>query len=103
MAGLRKLRIARPNRGRRPISASLAILAIAVMAVTAFGLTGGFTGARAAGATAPAPLTRQQFAQRILKTQAAKLMTSPAQAVLRMQATGSRDLTGGLLPDTLPG
>src|SRR5262249_18467509 len=30
-------------------------------------------------------------------------MTSPAQAVVRMQATGSRDLTGGLLPDTLPG
>jgi hypothetical protein len=50
MARLRKLRIARPGRGRRPTSAPLAILAIAVMAATAFGLTGGFTGARAAGA-----------------------------------------------------
>jgi hypothetical protein len=100
MAGLRKLRIARRDRGRRPIGAPLAILAIAVMAATAFGLTGGFSGARAAGASAAGPpLNRQQAAQRILKTQAASIMTAPAQAVLRMQASGSKLLSPGLPPN----
>jgi hypothetical protein len=99
MAGLRKLRIARRDRGRRPISAPLATLAIAVTAVTAFGLTGGFSGARAAGASAGPTVNRQQFAQRILKTQAANFMTGPAQAVLRMQATGSKALSPGIPPN----
>jgi hypothetical protein len=68
--------------------------------VTAFGLTAGFTGARAAGASAAAPpLNRQQFAQRILKTQAANFMTGPAQAVLRMQAAGSKILSPGISPN----
>jgi hypothetical protein len=79
-------------------------LAIAVLAVTAFGLTAGFTGARAAGASAAAPpLNRQQFAQRILKTQAANIMTAPAQAVLRMQAAGSKDLSAGIPSNGIPG
>jgi len=104
MAGLRKLWKHRPDRGRRRISAAVTILAIAVMAVTAFGLTGGFTGERAAGASAAAPaLNRQQFAQRILKTQAANIMTSPAQAVLRMQATGSKDLSAGIPSNAIAG
>jgi hypothetical protein len=74
------------------------------MAVTAFGLTGGFTGTRAAGASTPGPaLTRQQAAQRILKTQAANIMTAPARAVLRMQATGSKDLSPGIPANGIPG
>src|SRR5207342_1099885 len=78
--------------------------AIAVVAVTALALAGGLAGARTAASGATGlTLNRQQFAQRILKTQAAKVMTSPAQAVLRMQATGSRDLSPGTPPDGLPG
>jgi len=87
------------DRGRRPISAPLAITAIAVMAATAFGLTGGFSGARAAGASAGPTANRQQLAQRILKTQATSFMTGPAQAVLRMQATGSKVLSPGIPPN----
>jgi hypothetical protein len=102
MARLRKLQIARWHSGRR-VSTPVTIAAIAVLAVTAFGLTGGFTGARASGASAAKlTLNRQQFAQMILKTQAASIMTGPAQAVLRMQATGTKDLSPGIPPNGTP-
>jgi hypothetical protein len=96
--------MARWPRSRRRISASVSVPAIAVVAVTALALAGGLAGARTAASGATGlTLNRQQFAQRILKTQAAKVMTSPAQAVLRMQATGSRDLSPGTPPGGLPG
>jgi hypothetical protein len=96
--------MARWPRGRRRISASISVPAIAVVAVTALALAGGLTGARtaASGAT-KLTLNRQQYAQRILKTQAAKVMTSPAQAVLRMQATGSKALSPGITPNGISG
>jgi len=99
MARLRKLQMARWARGRRRVSAPVSVLAIAVVAVTTVALTGAFTGALSVGSGATGQaLTRQQAAQRILKTQAAQVMTSPAQAVLRMQATGSKDLSPGSSP-----
>ena len=99
MARLRKLQMARWVRGRRRVSAPVSVLVIAVVAVTTVALTGAFTGALSVGSGATGQaLTRQQAAQRILKTQAARVMTSPAQAVLRMQATGGKDLSPGLSP-----
>ena len=97
MARLRKLQMARWARGRRRVSAPVSVLAIAVVAVTTVALTCAFTGALSVGSGATGQaLTRQQAAQRILKTQAAQVMTAPAQAALRMQATGSKDLSPGL-------
>src|SRR5215831_4984995 len=104
MAKLRKTQLARWAGGPRRISARVSIPAIAAVAVTALALAGGLTGARtgASGATAQR-LNHQQFAQRILKTQAARLMTSPALSVLHMQATGSRALSpGAALGEVLP-
>jgi hypothetical protein len=99
MARLRKLQMARWAGGRRRVSAPVSVLVIAVVAVTTVALTGAFTGALSVGSGATGQaLTRQQAAQRILKTQAAQVMTSPAQAALRMQATGSKDLSPGLSP-----
>src|SRR2546429_7427331 len=96
MARLRKLQMARWARGRRRVSAPVSVLAIAVVAVTTVALTGAFTGALniGSGATGQA-LTRQQAAQRILKTQAAQVMTAPALANLPMPATGSKELCSG--------
>jgi hypothetical protein len=48
-------------------------------------------------------LSRQQVAQHILKTEAARLMTAPAQAALQMLATGSKQLSAGLPTNGLPG
>ena len=89
---------------RRRIGAPVTIMAIAVAVVTTVAVTGAFTGAlsAAAGPAGPAP-SRQQFAQHILGTQAAGVMTAPAQAALRMMATGSRELpTGPLSGQALP-
>jgi hypothetical protein len=98
-----KEQMARWARGRRRIGAPGSVLAIAVAVVTTVTLTGAFTGAftGGSGGTGPA-LTRQQIAQQILKTQASEVMTSPAQAALRMLATGSRELSPGLPPHGLP-
>ena len=95
MAGLRKSQVARWAKDRRRVS----VLAVATVAVTTVALTGAFTGALGigSGGTGQA-LTRQQAAQRLLKTQASQVMTSPAQAALRMQATGSKDLSPGSSP-----
>jgi hypothetical protein len=93
------LQVARWARGRRRVSAPVSVLAISAVVVTTVALTGAFTGALSAGSGATGQaLTRQQAAQRILKTQASRVMTSPAQAALRMQATGSKDLSPGLSP-----
>jgi hypothetical protein len=95
--------MARPAWGRRGVSAPVSILAVAVAAVTTVALTGGFTGALTAGHGATRlTFTRQEIAQRILKTQASKVMTAPAQAALRMLATGSRELSPGLRGQGLP-
>jgi hypothetical protein len=99
MARLRKIHKASWALGRRRIGAPVSILAVAVAAVTTVALTGAFTGARTAGPGAAGPaLTRQQFAQHILSTQAAQVMTAPAQTALRMVATGSREMPTGPLP-----
>jgi len=75
--------------GRRRFSAALTILAVALVATCAAALTGALA---SPSGTAPA-LTRQQFAQHILKTRAAQLMTAPALAFLHMTATGDRQLS----------
>src|SRR5215472_17548695 len=84
---------------RRRIGAPVSIAAVAVAAVTTAVVTGAFTNAltAAAGPAAPAP-SRQQIAQHLLGTQAAQVLTAPAQAALRMVATGSRELPTGPLP-----
>jgi hypothetical protein len=100
---LRKTAIARWARGRRGIRAPVSVLAIVVAAVTTAALTGAFTGATSgSGATGP-KLNRQQVAQHILKTEAAGLMTAPAQAALHLLATGSKQLSPGLPAHGLPG
>src|SRR5215831_10496071 len=103
MGKLRKIQMAGWARGRRRISAPVSIMAIAVAVVATVAVTGAFTGAlsAAAGPAAPAP-SRQQIAQHILSTQAARVMTAPAQAALRMVATGSRELAPGLPAGGLP-
>src|SRR5262249_47780693 len=100
MGRLQKIPITGRARGRRRrIGAPVSIAAVAVAAVTTVGVTGAFTNALTAAARpgAPAP-TRPQVAQHILGTQAAQVMTAPAQAALRMVATGSRELPAGPLP-----
>lgn len=92
-----------PVRARRRISTPVAILAIAVTAVTTVTLTAGFAGALAGGSGAARPvLSRQEIARRILKTGASMVMTAPAQAALRMQATGTRELSPGMSALSLP-
>jgi hypothetical protein len=79
--------------GRRRISATLSILVIALAA------TGTAVTAALASPSGTGPkLNRQQFAQHILKTKAAQLMTAPAQAALRMMASGDKQFTAGTLP-----
>jgi hypothetical protein len=104
MARLSKTQMARWARGRRRFSTPVSVLAVAVAAVTTVALTGAFTGAFAGGSGATGlTLNRQKIAQRILKTQASKVMTAPALAALHMLATGSKDLSPGLPAHGLPG
>ena len=103
MARLSKVQMARWARGRRRFSAPVSVLAVAVAAVTTVALTGAFTGAFAGGSGATGlTLNRQQIAQRILRTQASKVMTAPALAALHMLATGSKELSPGLAAHGLP-
>jgi hypothetical protein len=89
---------AAPGRRRR-IGAPVSIVAIAVAVVTTAAVTGAFTNALTAAAGPAGPTaSRQLVAQHILGTQAAGVMTAPAQAALRMVATGSRELPTGPLP-----
>jgi hypothetical protein len=88
---------------RRHIGGLATLLAAAVAAVAAIALTGASSQALTSrpGAAGPA-FSRQQVAQHILGTQASAVMTAPAQAVLRMVATGTRELSPGLPPNGLP-
>jgi hypothetical protein len=97
MATLRKIMESGWARGRRRIGAQVSVLAVAVVAVSAVTVTAGFTGVLtgAPGGTGPT-LTRQQFAQHLLASQAAQVLTAPAQAAVRMLATGSKELSPGL-------
>jgi hypothetical protein len=93
--------------GRRRVSAPVSILAIAVAAVTTAAVTGAFTGASTGASAAVSggagpTLTRQQIAQRILRSPASQVMTAPARAFLNMVATGSRELSPGLTAGGLP-
>jgi len=92
MARSRGTHMIRWIRGRRRSSA---LLAVAMAAVSTVALTSAFTGALTAKTAVPA-LTRQQVAQHILRTEQAKLLTAPAQAILRMLATGGKQLSAGL-------
>jgi hypothetical protein len=80
--------------GRRRVSATLSVLVLA-LAVTIAAVT---ASAIASPSGTGSNLKRQQFAQHILKTKAAQLMTAPAQAALRIMATGDKQFTAGTLP-----
>jgi len=96
---LRKVQMTGWARGRRGIGAPASILAIAAAAVTTVAVTGAFTSAFTAGPGAAGPaLSKQQIAQHLLSTQAAQVLTAPAQAALRMVAAGSGQLSPGVLP-----
>ena len=80
--------MARLINGRRRSVASVLVIGLAVLCSAA--LTGAFAGT----SSTPLPtVARQQFAQHILKTRAAQLMTAPAQLALHIQATGDNQLT----------
>ena len=99
MGRLQKITMTGRAGRRRRIGASVSVLAIAVAAVTTVTLTGASASTPAAGSGASGPaFSRQQIAQHLLSTQAAQVLTAPAQAALRMVATGSRELSPGLLP-----
>jgi hypothetical protein len=99
MGRLQKIKMTGRAGRRRRIGASVSVLAIAVAAVTTVTLTGAFASTPTAGSGASGPaFSRQQIAQHLLSTQAAQVLTAPAQAALRMVATGSRELSPGLLP-----
>ena len=102
MGRLRKISMSDRVPGRRRISAPVSILAVAVVAVATVAVTGTFTGASAGSGASGPVMTRQQFAQHVLSTQAAQVMTAPAQTALRMLATGSKELSPGLPPHGLP-
>src|SRR5215475_12505672 len=78
--------------GHRRRGVVIPILAVALAVPTTLALTGAFA------ATAPnTALVRQQTAQRLLKSPAARYMTWPAQVALHYQATGDRSFSQQLL------
>jgi hypothetical protein len=80
--------MARLINGRRRSVVGVLVIGLAVLCSAA--LTGAFAGT----SSTPLPsVARQQFAQHILKTKAAQLMTAPAQLALHIQATGDNQLT----------
>jgi hypothetical protein len=76
------------GRRRTGVVASVVVAGLVLLCTAA--LTGAFAGTSNTTQTNSA---KQQFAQHLLKTGAAQLMTWPAQAALRIQATGDRQLT----------
>jgi hypothetical protein len=80
--------MARLILGRRRTSAAVGVLAAGLLCTAA--VTGAFAGTTS---STRADSARQQFAQHILKTRAAQLMTAPAQTALHILATGNRQLT----------
>jgi hypothetical protein len=83
--------MARLILGRRRTAIGVLVAGVALLSTLA--LTGAFAGTSSTTRTNAA---RVRFAQHILNTQAARFMTAPAQAALRMQATGNRQFTQGL-------
>jgi hypothetical protein len=78
---------------RRRMAVVACVLVAGLTAFSSAALAGAFAGTPS---TAQTNSARQQFAQRLLKTEAARLMTWPAQLALRIQATGSNQLTQAL-------
>ena len=76
---------------RKGVVASVLVAGLVVLCTVA--LTGAFAGTSNPAQTNAA---KQLFAQHLLRTGAAQLMTWPAQAFLHTQATGDRQLTPGL-------
>jgi hypothetical protein len=85
----------RSTLGHRRRGVVVPILAVALAVPTTLALTGAF-----AASTSPAKTTllRQEAAQRVLKSPAARYMTWPAQVALHYQATGDRALGQLQLP-----
>jgi hypothetical protein len=81
--------MARLVLGRRRTGAAVSVLVAGLAVLCTAALTGAFAGTSSTTRTNAA---RQQFAQHILKTKAAQLMTAPAQQALHIQATGDRQL-----------
>ena len=86
---------------RRRTGVVACVLVAGLVAFSSAALAGAFAGTPS---TAQTNSARQQFAQHLMKTEAARLMTWPAQLALRIQATGSNQLTQALAgqPPTLP-
>ena len=88
------MRSVRSILGRRRKGVAVFILAVALALTSTAALAGALAGAPSTTRTDAA---RQQFAQHLLKTKAAQLMTAPAQAALHIQATGNRQLSQQLV------
>jgi len=80
--------VTRLIHGRRRSVIGVLVIGLAVLCSAA--LTGAFAGT---SSKTPPSVARQKFAQHILKTRAAQLMTAPAQLALHIQATGDNQLT----------
>ena len=80
--------------GHRRKGVAISVLAVALALMSTAALAGALAGT---SSTVPANAARQQFAQHLLKTEAAQLMTAPAQAALHIQATGDRQLSQQLV------
>ena len=76
--------------GHRRKGVVVPILAVALAVPATLALSGAFADTASAGKTA---LLRQQAAQRLLKSPAARYMTWPAQVALHYQATGDRSFS----------
>jgi hypothetical protein len=80
--------------GHRRRGVVVPLLAVALAVPTALALSGALADSTTAAKTT---LLRQQAAQRLLKSPAARYMTWPAQVALNYQATGDRSLSQQLL------
>lgn len=76
--------------GHRRRGVVVSMLAVALAVPITLALTGAFAATTSAGNTA---VLRQQAAQRLLKSPAARYMTWPAQVALHYQATGDRSFS----------
>src|SRR5215472_13637872 len=83
---------------RRRTGVAAGVLAVGLALLCSAALTGAFAGT---SSTTRANSARLRFAQHILKTRAAQLMTGPAQAALHIQATGDRQLTQAVVGQPL--
>jgi len=81
--------------GHRRKGVVVPILAVALAVPTTLALTGAF--AASTPSAAKTTLLRQEAAQRLLKSPAARYMTWPAQVALHYQATGDRSFSQQLM------